>query len=115
MKELILTTDRLFLKLVTQKDLEKIHALHALAETDQYNTLGIPENIQETQKIVTDCILENNKEAIQRFTFAVTLKNDDTFIGMIGINLGKPKYRNAEVWFKFDVHFWNKGYATETL
>lgn len=31
------------------------------------------------------------------------------------MNLGKAKYNNAEVWFKFDPKFWNRGYATEAL
>lgn len=115
MKELVLQTERLVLTLITEKELEKVHALHCLEETDQFNTLGIPENSEITRQILANWIAENNKEITQRYTFAVTLKSDTTFIGITGINLGKPKYKNAEVWFKFDVAFWNKGYATETL
>lgn len=31
------------------------------------------------------------------------------------MNLGKPKFRKGEVWYKFHSNFWNKGYATESL
>lgn len=43
------------------------------------------------------------------------LKDSNQFIGLIGINLGKEKYRNAEVWFKLHPNFWNRGFATEAL
>lgn len=82
---------------------------------DQYNTLGIPENLQETESIVRSWIQEHDAANTKRFTFAVELNTDDQFIGLIGISLGKAKYKNAEVWFKFDPKFWNKGYATEAL
>ena len=109
--ELNFKTERLYIRPISEHDIENVHRLHSLAETDEFNTLGIPKDIQETRKIVENWILENNK----RHTFAIELKNEHEFIGLIGINLGKEKYKNAEVWFKLDSKFWNKGYATESL
>ncbi|CDT07611.1 GNAT family N-acetyltransferase [Sphingobacterium sp. PCS056] len=109
--ELNFKTERLYIRPISEHDIENVHRLHSLAETDEFNTLGIPKDIQETRKIVENWILENNK----RHTFAIELKKDHEFIGLIGINLGKEKYKNAEVWFKLDSKFWNKGYATESL
>lgn len=109
--ELNFKTERLYIRPISEHDIENVHHLHSLAETDEFNTLGIPKDIQETRKIVESWILENNK----RHTFAIELKKDHEFIGLIGINLGKEKYKNAEVWFKLDSKFWNKGYATESL
>jgi ribosomal-protein-alanine N-acetyltransferase len=108
-------TERLNLRPVTHFDLENIHELHCLAETDEFNTRGIPENIEETKLWVEQWVSENPNENKRSFTFAVELSDDNQFIGMIGINLGKEKYKNAEVWYKFHVNFWNKGYATESL
>lgn len=115
MSDLQLQSERLILKLVTNHDLQPIHDLHTLEETDRFNTLGIPENIDETRELLKKWIEENQKRSIQRYTFAITLKEDSTFIGLFGLNLGKPKYKNAEVWFKFHFNHWNKGYATEVL
>lgn len=104
-------TERLNLRPISSIDLDKVHELHSIEEVDRYNTLGIPKNIQVTKSILDNWMLEN-----RRFTFAVELNGDShTFIGLIGISLGKEQYRNAEVWFKFHPDFWNKGYGTEAL
>lgn len=115
MSDLIIKSKRLILRPISEMDIENVHILHSLTEVDQFNTLGIPENIEETKLLLENWIAENNKEHIQRFTFATELKTENNFIGIIGINIGKAKYKNAEVWFKFDPEFWNKGYATEAL
>lgn len=108
-------TERLNLRLITERDIENIHRLHSFEETDKFNTLGIPKCIIETKIIVEKWISENNLDKIKSYTFVVELVGENEFIGIIGINLGKEKYLNAEVWFKFDYNFWNKGYATESL
>ncbi len=110
-----LKTERLNLRPISENDIGNIHKLHSLEETDKYNTLGIPNNITETKIIVEKWIFENNLENNKSFTFAVELNAGTEFIGLIGINLGKEKYQNAEVWFKFNYNYWNKGYATESL
>ncbi len=115
MNNVFLTTDRLYLRPVTADDLADIHVLHSLPETDEFNTLGIPENIEQTKIILDNWIAANNREQRRSYIFAVELLDEKKFTGLAGINPGKEKYRNAEVWFKFHRNFWNKGYATETL
>jgi ribosomal-protein-alanine N-acetyltransferase len=110
-----LKTERLILRPISENDIENIHKLHCLDETDRFNTSGIPSNINETKNIVEKWIFENNLENNKSFTFAVELNEEKEFIGLIGINLGKEKYRNAEVWFKYDYNYWNRGFATESL
>jgi len=115
MNTIILKTQRLLLRPITLLDLGYIHELHSLKETDEFNTLGIPATIEETKLLLEKWIFENNKELATHFTFAVELNTGNQMIGLIGINLGKVKYKNAEVWFKFHKDHWNKGYATESL
>lgn len=111
----MIKSERLILRPVTELDLTKIHLLNSNEEIARFNTSEIPESIEETKSIVENWIIENGNKNTQRFTFAIELKSDAQFIGLIGINLGKIKYKNAEVWFKFDTKFWGKGFATEAL
>ena len=100
---------------ISKNDIEDVYNLQSLEETARYNTSKIPENLNETKITVENWILENNQNEIKKFSFAIDLIDDEKFIGLIGINLGKEHYRNAEIWFQFDYRFWNKGYATESL
>jgi ribosomal-protein-alanine N-acetyltransferase len=110
-----LKTERLNLRPISESDFENVYDLQSLEETAKYNTSKVPENISETKITVGNWILENIKEETKKFTFAIDLVNNKKFIGLIGINLGKEHYKNAEVWFQLDYIFWNKGYATESL
>jgi [ribosomal protein S5]-alanine N-acetyltransferase len=115
MTETYLTTEHLNLRLVTYADLANVHELHSLPETDEFNTLGIPENVDDTKVILGNWIAANSREHNRSYIFVVELLSSREFTGLAGINPGKEKYRNAEVWFKFNPNFWNRGYATETL
>jgi len=110
-----LKTERLSLRPISESDFENVYNLQSLEETSKYNTSKIPENLNETKITVENWILENNQENPKKFTFAIDLVAEEKFIGLIGINLGKEHYKNAEIWFQFDYRFWNKGYATESL
>ena len=112
---MILKTERLTLRPVSENDIENIFKLQSLEQTTQFNTSKAPIDIFETKISVEKWIAQNNKEKINHFTFAVELTDDKNFIGLIGLNLGKEHYKNAEIWFQLDYRFWNKGYATESL
>ena len=110
-----LTTERLALRPINIDDTETIHQLHSLEEVDEYNTLGIPKNIEETVNHVKSLINSNQGEKPRSYTFVMETIEENHFVGLIAINLGKPKYKNAEVWFKLHPNFWSKGFATEAL
>lgn len=113
MNQIHLKSERLALKPIEIADLEAIHQLLSLPATDEFNTLGIPESIEQTKAIVETWVLENQKINNQSFTFSIVFQKQ--LIGLIALNLGKEKYRNAEVWYKLHADFWNKGFATEAL
>lgn len=50
-------TIRLTLRDLLHKDLDNIHELLSSPETDQYNTLGIPENVETTKNILTEWVI----------------------------------------------------------
>jgi ribosomal-protein-alanine N-acetyltransferase len=59
MKAMELFSERLKLRLIHFSNLETIHALHSLPETDEFNTLGIPADLEETKNIIEPWILNN--------------------------------------------------------
>lgn len=110
-----LISKRLKLRLIQISDLDAIHSLHSIPETDKFNTLGIPKDINETNCIIEPWILDHKLEEIRNYTFAVELIDDSKFIGLIALKLGKQKYRNAEVWYKLHSDYWGNGFGTEAL
>lgn len=115
MNKLEIKTDQLILRLIDWKDVAVIHRLHSIPETDEFNTLGIPENIQQTHEVITPWIEANNEAEIRNYTFAIQHMQRQEFIGLFGLRLGPKKYNRAEVWYKLHIDYWNKGYATESL
>ena len=112
---LSLSTQRLSLREILASDLEAIHELLSLPETDFYNALGIPETIETTQGYVNNWIDHQKKNPRTLFAFAIREKDTNHFLGLISLNLGKPKYRNADVWFKIHKDHWGNGFATEAF
>jgi len=110
---MVLHTERLILRSIQLEDLEKIHDLHSQRETDEFNTLGIPRSINETETVFLDWIKESNNRSL--WVFAIELTQGNAFVGLIGLKCGRPKFRQAEVWFKIFKDHWNRGYTTEAL
>ena len=110
-----LQTKRLKLRLVELADLIQIHNLHLLSETDEYNTLGIPENLAETKTILETWVFDNQEKEVKNYTFAMELAINNQFIGLIALKLGNQKFRTGEVWYKLHVNHWQQGFGTEAL
>jgi len=115
MNEIKILTERIKLRLIELFDSESIHDLHSLPETDEFNALGIPKNIDETKLIIEPWISENKMKEIKAYTFAIENKSDGKFMGLFGLKLGNEKYNRGEVWYKLHSDYWKKGYATEAL
>jgi len=111
----LLRSKRLILTPIEHSDLHEVHHLHSMPETDRYNTLGIPDNIDVTQAVIKQWVTDNKKEDIKNYTLKIALLDSNKFIGLFGLKLGHKKYKRAEVWYKILPQFWNQGYATETL
>jgi RimJ/RimL family protein N-acetyltransferase len=110
-----LQTDRLNFRQVSKEDISDIHALHSLPETDRFNTLGIPETIKITEKIIDDWCIKQNNMPPSSYVFCLDLLDTKQFIGLIALKIGKLNYQTAEVWYKIHPNYWRKGYATEAF
>lgn len=108
-----LETERLILSEVTINDLEKIHQLHLIPEVDEFNTLGIPETIGDTEKILKSSIETQDKVPRSSYMWKITLKETIEFIGVAGFSLSNDKFRLGEIYYKLNPKYLGKGYATE--
>jgi RimJ/RimL family protein N-acetyltransferase len=108
-----LESERLILKEISWDDLEDIHRLHLFPEVDEYNTLGIPKEIEDTKLIIRPLIEEQIKTPRKSYTWKIVLKETNTFIGLKGMSLSCDKFRLGEIYYKLFPDHWGKGYATE--
>ena len=111
----MLKSKRLHIRELTSADIDNVHELHSLPETDEFNTLGIPENIQTTENILTEWLILQKQEPRISYVLSIDKTENSNFVGLIAINLGKTNYKTAEVWFKIHKDHWRKGYTTEAL
>jgi [ribosomal protein S5]-alanine N-acetyltransferase len=110
-----LRTNRLNIREPSSGDIDNIHSLHSTPETDRFNTLGIPESIQTTEKLVAEWLTAQNTLPQVSFIYIIELMLSNQLMGLIALNLREPKFQSAEVWFKIDPNYWNNGYGTEAL
>ena len=108
-----IVTERLLLREITWNDLESIHNLHSIAEVDEYNTLGIPKNMEETRELIRPDIEAKRMDPQSRYTWRIILQNSGEFIGLTGMILTNDKFKLGEIYYKLLPEYWGKGYATE--
>ena len=108
------TSDRLVFREITSEDLSPIHALHSVPEVDEFNTLGIPKNREETKKVMQPDIDDQKEARRSRFCWKILLKENNRFIGLAGMFLSNDRFKTGEFYYKFFPEHWGNGYATET-
>jgi len=106
-------TERLILKEICWDDLEDIHRLHSVPEVDEYNTLGIPEDIEETRELMHKDMEAKTVDPQPRYTWMIRIKHSLDFIGLACMTLSNDKYRLGEIYYKLLPEYWGRGYATE--
>ena len=108
-----LQTERLIIKEISIEDAEHIHAIHSIAEVDEYNTLGLPNNIEETKKLIIPAIEDQSNKVRKQFAWIVSLKKTNEIIGLCGMFLTADKFKMGEIYYKLIPKLWGNGYATE--
>ena len=98
---------------VTVDDVKDIHLLHSFTEVDEFNTLGIPTDIHETETFIQNIIEQQNNKPQKSYAWKITLIDTNEFLGLAGLTLSLDKFRRGEIYYKFMPKHWGKGYATE--
>jgi RimJ/RimL family protein N-acetyltransferase len=108
-----LESARLRLIEISWDDLDNIHHLHTIAEVDEFNTLGIPEDVDETREVIRP-VIDDQKLPVRRlYMWKIIEKSSDVFLGVCGLTLSRDKFRLGEIYYKLRPLYWGKGYATE--
>ena len=110
---MVIESNRLLLTEITWDDLENIHVLHSIPEVDEFNTLGLPKNIEETRDVIRPIIEEPRSAKRQHISWKIETKDSLDFIGLAGMVFSAAKYSQAEIYYKFLPSHWGNGYATE--
>lgn len=108
-----ITTSRLILFEVTWGDLEDIHRIHSIPEVDEFNTLGIPNNIEVTRENIQPVIDFSEGEVRKAYMWKILIKDTNEIIGIAGCSLSNNRFKLGEIYYTLIPEFWGNGYATE--
>ena len=110
---MIIKTSRLQLIEISWDDLDHVHHLHTIAEVDEFNTLGIPNSIEETKDLIRPAIEDQSLPVRRIYMWKIIAKPSGAFAGICGLTLSLDKFRIGEIYFKLKPSFWGRGLATE--
>lgn len=105
-------TKRLVLRPTTWSDIDEVHRIQSIPQVDEYNTLGIPKDIDETCEVMKSLIDDVEKEPRKAYSWTI-FNESSTVVGLTGMFLSADKFKLGEIFYKFDPAYWGNGYATE--
>ena len=106
-------TSRLILREITVDDISLVHKLDSYPEVEQYNTIGIPKNVEATKDVIMPFIDDQINELRRFYCWKAILKETGEEIGISGLKNSADRFRIGEIWYKLFPSFWRNGYATE--
>jgi len=113
MTEYQFTTDRLILRKLAFTDAPDIVRLAGDYEVAKM-TLNIPHPYPADSADTFIKQTHQNWANGVAYTFAIVRKDDETYMGTIGLRV-EDRHKRAEVGYWIGVPFWGKGYMTEAL
>ena len=108
-----ITTERLILSEITPSDVLDIYKKNCFPEVAQFNTIGIPTDIEVTRKLLQPFLDDQSKSPRTKYSWAIRLKDNNIFIGEFGMFLAPPRYKACEIFYSVLPSYWGNGYATE--
>lgn len=108
-----INTERLIIDEISWKDAEQVHAIHSIPEVDEFNTLGLPKDLEETKNLIQPAIEDQLNDIRKQFAWIIKLKSSNEIVGLCGMFLTADKFKIGEIYYKLIPDYWGNGYATE--
>jgi len=108
-----LETERLILRRVSTDDINEIFALRSNPETMKYIPRPLVTN--EEEALAHFKMIDDKIETNEGINWAITLKGNNTMIGLIGHYRIKPEHYRAEVGYMILPEYHGKGITTEAV
>lgn len=108
-----LETERLILRRVLPSDVKEMFELRSNPETMKYIPRPLLTNHEEALAHIQ--MMEDKIETNEGINWAITLKGDDTMLGVIGHYRIKPEHYRAEVGYMILPEYHGKGITTEAV
>lgn len=104
---------RLIFREINWKDTQDIHQLHSDPLVDEFNTLGIPKNIEQTKTHMRGIIENREREIDEHICWHVRKKENNDFVGIGGVKSSFNRFKLGEIYYNVLPVYWGKGYGTE--
>ena len=108
-----LQSERLTLREINNDDIEILYKLNSIPEIDEFNTLGIPKDIETTRKVYQPVLDDQKSETRKLFCWLILKKTGKDVIGVAGLKSSNDRFKMGEIYYNLSPDFWGWGFATE--
>jgi len=112
--QVTLSTQRLKLRPLSGSDVESIVTIHRDKEMSEMLSDSVPFPYTKDDAILFINKSHKNYKENENIEFGITLKDDDTLIGIIGLDLN-PKDDHVTLAFWIGKAWWGEGYMSEAV
>ena len=109
----ILTTKRLKLVEITHQYVDSIYEILALEEVTRYYGTNRFTSLSEASKLID--MFHNNFIKKRGIRWGIMIKENQQFIGTVGLNGLQLKNKRAEIGYEIHPAYWRTGYTTEAI
>lgn len=109
----VLETERLILKEIRVQDAAAIFQIFSSEEMMRYYGQFPMESIEETNHLITK--FNENFISDKGIRWAITLKEENRFMGTCGYHNWNRKHARAEIGYELSMESWGKGLMSEAL
>jgi [ribosomal protein S5]-alanine N-acetyltransferase len=106
-----LHTTRLRLIEINESHTQRYFEIMSLDKVTLYYGMESLVNIEQAKDIISS--FKKGYESKRSFRWGIVNKEDNTFIGTVGLNNVQLGNRKAEIGFEIHPDFWNSGYTSE--